>query len=396
MTFRNWMTLILALGMIAGLTSEIPSSEAAKAKASSTKAAATKSAPRPRISLQAKKLILAKDFLGFRVFVRKAYLLKMSHSEWFEIKNLISQNCDRVGFDLISFWNARNTAGKSEVDLQLEKADALMLAGKYEEAFTEAQAVAKKLKQMLRSRPDARIMLPYVFHTMGRALYGARRYDEAMEVYQWINTAYPHIRQVLFEKMWAAFKAGRVDMALGAIASQRSGYFSTYLPTESYLIQTYLFKRLCRDDDLNQVNLEMKQYEERLAKGDIRDWVNKDVTSALLWQLSQAKPKPTDLLDIIPLSDRITEQKEILNALNRVYEKQKPIILSELKSILAYAHLAKVSDTSTVLKPVESLKSRDELLKKDLEVWPADSNEEWLDEIGKHVLIGESLCNKTK
>jgi hypothetical protein len=55
-----------------------------------------------------------------------------------------------------------------------------------------------------------------------------------------------------------------------------------------------------------------------------------------------------------------------------------------------------VSDTSTVLKPVESLKSRDDLLKKDLEVWPADSSEEWLDEIGKHVLIGESLCNKGK
>jgi hypothetical protein len=217
-----------------------------------------------------------------------------------------------------------------------------------------------------------------------------------MEVYQWINTAYPHIRQVLFEKMWAAFKAGRVDIALGAIASQRSGYFYTYLPTESYLIQSYLFKRLCREDDLNQVNAEMKQYEERLSKGDIKDWVNKDITSALLWQLSQVKPKPTDLLGIVPLADRVNEQKEITQALTRVYEKQKPVILSDLKTILAYAHLAKVSDTSTVLKPVESLKSRDELLKKDLEVWPADSSEEWLDEIGKHVLIGESLCNKGK
>ena len=388
----------LAIGMLVTLTAfQSPSAQAAspKAKAPAQKPAG-KSAPRPKLSLQAKKLIFAKDFLGFRVFVRKAYGQKMSHSEWFEIKNLISQNSDRVGYDLISFWNARNSSGKSEIDLQLEKADTLMLAGKYEEAFAEAQTVAKKLKGMLRSRPDARIILPYVFHTMGRALYGAKRFDESMEVYQWINTAYPHIRQVLFEKMWAAFKAGRVDIALGAIASQRSGYFSTYLPTESYLIQSYLFKRLCREDDLNQVNAEMRAYEEKLSKGTIKDWVGKDITTALLWSLSQQKPKPTDLNAIVPPADRLNEQKEIIEALGRVYEKQKPVILSDLKTILAYAHLAKVSDTSAVLKPVESLKSRDDLLKMDLEVWPADSSEEWLDEIGKHVLIGESLCNKEK
>ncbi|MBU6154166.1 MAG: hypothetical protein KGP28_07675 [Bdellovibrionales bacterium] len=386
----SFFATVLALALVPALNAE-----AAKAKSPAQRASG-KSVPRPRISIQAKKLIFAKDFLGFRVFVRKAYPQKMSHSEWFEIKNLISQNCDRVGYDLISFWNARNSSGKSEIDLQLEKADTLMLAGRFEEAFTEAQAVAKKLKVMIRSRPDARIILPYVFHTMGRALYGARRFDESMEVYQWINTAYPHIRQVLFEKMWAAFKAGRVDIALGAIASQRSGYFSTYLPTESYLIQTYLFKRLCRDDDLNQVNAEMKNYEEKLSKGTIKDWVNKDITTSLLYQLSQSKPKPTDLIGIVSLADRLNEQKEITDALNRVYEKQKPVILSDLKTILAYAHLAKVSDTSAVLKPVQSLKSRDDLLKMDLEVWPADSSEEWLDEIGKHVLIGESLCNKEK
>jgi hypothetical protein len=385
----------LPLILISALAFHDTLSEAAPSKPKSVKSS-TKAGPRPKVSIQAKKLIFAKDYLGFRVFVRKAYSLKMSHSEWFEIKNLISQNCDRVGFDLISFWNARNGSGKNELDLQLEKADTLMLAGKYEEAFTEAQSVAKKLKSMLRSRPDARIMLPYVFHTMGRALYGARRFEESMTVYQWINTAYPHIRQVLFEKMWAAFKAGRVDIALGAIASQRSGYFSTYLPTESYLIQSYLFKRLCREEDLQQVYAEMKQYEEKLSTGDIRDWVSKDVTSSLLWQLSQTKPRPNDLLGIVPMADRLKEQKEISMALQRVYEKQKPIILSELKSVLAYAHLAKVSDTSTALKPIESMDSRDELLKKDLEVWPADSSEEWLDEIGKHVLIGESLCSKEK
>ena len=53
-----------------------------------------------------------------------------------------------------------------------------------------------------------------------------------------------------------------------------------------------------------------------------------------------------------------------------------------------------MTDTSTILKPVETLRDRDQLLNMNLEFWPADTSEEWIDEVGKHVLIGDSLCGK--
>jgi hypothetical protein len=320
----------------------------------------------------------------------------MSHAEWYEIKNLISENSQKSGFDLISYWNARNATGKSDIDLDFEKADALLLSNRFEDAFSAAQALTKKLKSIQRSRTDARTLIPYGYHLMARALYGARRYDESMTVYQWINTSYPFIRQVLFEKMWAAFKAGRVDIALGAIASQRSSFFSKYLPTESYLIQTYLLKKLCRDAELKEVADELKAYQEALTSGSLEDWASKDNTTAVLARVAKIKPKETDLTSMITPAERVSEQRQISEVLEKVYQKQKPLILNDLKTILAYQHLANVTDTKTVLQPVHKLKSRDELLAQDLEVWPADFKEEWLDEVGKHVLIGESLCKPDK
>jgi hypothetical protein len=207
---------------------------------------------------------------------------------------------------------------------------------------------------------------------------------------------YPFFRQTLFEKMWAAFKAGRADLAWGAIASQRSAYFSKYLTPESYLIQTYLYKRLCREQDLQEVISEMKEYEALLTKGDVKDWVANDANTLTLWHLSGLKPKETDDVHSITVAERNREQSEIKEALNQAYQRSKLKILKDLKTALAYAHLAKVTDTKDVLKPIKGLAGRDELLKQDLEVWPADSAEEWTDELGKHVLIGESLCNQQK
>jgi hypothetical protein len=349
---------------------------------------------RVSVAVQARKLAQSKDHLGFRIFIRKAYSMPLRYIEWYDIKNLVTAFGSKSGFDLIPFWNARNSGGKSETDFALDRADAAMLAGRYQEAFTEAQQAAQKVKAIARTRYDSKWQLPYIYHTMARALYGARRFEESLTVYQWLSPNYPFFRQVLFEKMWAAFKAGRVDLALGAVASQRSTYFSRFLSPESYLIQTYLYKKLCRDQDLQEVITEMKAYEDALQKGDVKDWVGSDANTLTLWQLSQIKSKPTDDVKLITVAERQKEQEEIQAALNQAYQRQKVKILKDLKTALAYAHLAKVTDTKDVLKPVRALTGRDELLKQDLEVWPADNAEEWTDELGKHVLIGESQCKQ--
>ena len=345
---------------------------------------------------QAKQLLDSQDYLGLRIFVKNAYAQKMTQGEWFSIKNIISGSADRIGYDLIPFWNARNNKGRSEIDAQLFQVDQLMKDGNYDQAFTLAQGVAQKVKVLQRTRWDAGVQLPYIYHSMGRALYGARRFDEALKVYQWISPKYPFFVQVLFEKMWAAFKAGRVDLALGAIASQRSAYFSKYLPPESYLVQTYLYRKLCRDEDQNQVIDEMKSYEVLLSTpGSALPEVS-DVNTLVLSQIASLSHRDNDNVRLYPLNVREHEQSEIKLALKKATDTRRTKILNDLKTVIAYQQLSGQADSKTVLKPVESMKSRDDLLKQNLEVWPADSTEEWMDEIGKHVLIGESLCKQQK
>lgn len=351
--------------------------------------------PKSSIVTQAKRLLQKRDYLGFRIWVRKAYAQPTRYSEWYELKNLVTSYANKAGFDLVPYWNARNPSGKAPLDQKLEQADALMLSGKYEEAFEIYQKEAQTLKPNVRSRADARGLYPFVLHSMARALYGARRYEEATQVYQWIGSNYPRFRQVLFEKMWAAFKAGRVEIALGAVASQRSVYFSRFLSPEAYLIQSYIYKRLCREDDLKLVVAEMKDYQASLEKNDSTDWVKGDVESLTLWRLAEKENPLEEDTKSVSKSDRERERAQIREALAKAFQAQRPRLLNDLKTAIAYTHLAKVTDTRDVLKPIEALTSREDLLKQDLEIWPADSTEEWVDEIGKHVLIGPSLCKES-
>jgi hypothetical protein len=48
------------------------------------------------------------------------------------------------------------------------------------------------------------------------------------------------------------------------------------------------------------------------------------------------------------------------------------------------------------LQPIKKIESRDALLSMGLEIWPADPEEEWIDEVGKHQFLGESLCASEK
>ena len=355
---------------------------------------------------QARWFIESRDYLGFRVFIKKTYWKKITYGEWWYLKNLVNANAANAGFDLVHVWNVRNPSGKSNLDKTLEYADSLMLNRRFNEAFTEYQKMAdhlKKLKAHLRGQRgrvfqerynDADSLYSFVLHCMARALYGAGRYDEALVVYSWLQPTYPRFRQVLFEKMWAAFRAGRVEASLGAIASQRSGYFSTFLSPETYLIQTYIYRRLCRTDDMDQVMKEMKAYEAVLRKDDPADWAKGDLETLVLWNLLSSKPIVQ--VPLVTQAERDKEKQDIRVALDRVYKAVRGKILSDLKTAMAYSHLAGVTDTTAALKPVEKLTSRDALSKLELETWPADSSEEWADEVGRHYFLGDSLCGKAE
>ncbi|MCM2280050.1 MAG: hypothetical protein NDJ89_18410 [Oligoflexia bacterium] len=391
---------LLVPGMIA-ILSMVAEAGAAPTAAPAPAARATS------LYAQARRLLDAQDYLGFRVFLKKAYWKKITYGEWYAIRSMVNSEATNIGFDMIYIWNQRNPVGKSAVDGALEKADALMLEGKFPEAFNEYQRAAVSLRSYLgqlqvgngpklyaQRIKDTKALYPYVLHGMGRALYGAGRYFDAIQVYSWITPAYARFRQVLFEKMWAGFRAGKIEVALGSIASQRSAYYSRFLSPESYLIQIYIYRRLCRNEDLDQVLAEMKLYESVLAKGAEADWAGTDLETRVLWGLAQSAG--TSLFPTwVTTAEREKEKSEIRTALHRAFERQRPKLLADLKTAKAYAQLASMADTAA-LKPIERLTSREALLKLDLEIWPADSSEEWVDEVGLHYFTGDSLCNQVK
>lgn len=365
---------------------------------------------KPDLAAEARSLLAVKDYLGFRVFLKKSWYRAMSYKEWFSIRGLVNAYGEEVGFDMIHLWNARNPQGKSNLDKTLEYADGLMLAGKFDAAFNEYQKMAtyiRKSKVLLAQHKgaasreryeDISALYPFVIHSMGRALYGAGRFEEALVVYSWIPSSYGRFRQVLFEKMWAAFRAGKVELALGAVASQRSAFYARRTSPETYLIQTYIYRKLCRTEDLNQVVAEMKRYSASLERGgpekngaELADWASSDLESRALLTLSRTEPRPIKGSSVT-VDEKEKERKEIQAMLERAFQHVRPKLLADLKTVMAYAYVAGSADSSAILKPIEKLTSRQALLASDREIWPADSAEEWVDEIGTHYFVGESLC----
>ncbi|MCB0369181.1 MAG: hypothetical protein KDD45_06915 [Bdellovibrionales bacterium] len=345
------------------------------------------------------------DDLGIRILIRKNFKKKMSIKEWFEIRKILVRR-PKVGFDAVTAWDRqislKSTVLQKEADkLQhfLEKADDFALNRNFEKSFDMYQRAAKYMKTSNKGRVPKGNQQLYlnILHQMGRSLYGQKRYGEALEVYNWISPVYSQIRQVLFEKMWTAFRAGRYDVALGAIASQQSGYFSEYLPPESYLLKIYIFKRLCRKKDLGFTVKAIKDYLVSLKSRKLNylDWAKTDLYYMSLAQLVEShQDDDAELATYVSEKERSVEIKKIENSLKERFKRQRPQLQAQLERVYGYASLA-LSKDENFMKPIDSLPETKILEKKGYELWPAGDAEEWLDEIGSHVYIGQSECNQT-
>lgn len=346
------------------------------------------------------------DYLGARVFLKKNLGKISTTSEWLVFRAELMKHADLVGFDLVYAIDKKGfegiAGGAPDLNASRNNADQLMLSGQFEEAFKIYQRIAQELKRIHKStnqrsaQVGIEFLQPYIYQSMARALYGARRYDESFLVYRWIPNHFSRIREVQFEKMWAAFRGGRIDQALGAIASQSSSYFSVYLPAESYLVQTYLYKRLCRDTDFNMVLRQMRDLRDRL-KGSafsLEEYVKGDLETLVLWRVSET-PKGFSGSGV-SVAERETERQRILKVLSKAYIGNKTKLFDDLEKALAYVQLTVRAGSSGVLKPIEKMPSRQAFFDLGLEIWPADSREDWIDEIGSHRFMGESLCKKEK
>ncbi len=349
-----------------------------------------------------KDFIEVKDYVGARIYFKKNYNSFSSADEWLAVRSEMMRQSQHTGFDLVYSMDRKPApgllSGSLDVNTARFNADQLMLGGKFLEAFDVYQKIAlelKSLKKISRSNDQKfaiDFLSPYIFQSMGRALYGAKRYDESFIVYRWIPQSFSKIREVQFEKMWAAFRGGRVDQALGAIASQSSAYFNSYLPPEAYLVQTYLYKKLCRTPDYNSVLNQMRGFLKDLDSGKYSTEVfsKSDMETIVLWNLTQSQPELSG--SGVTSLERDAEKRRIGRVLDKAFENTKVRLRDDIEKALAYVQLTVRSGNSGVLRNIEKLPDRQTLFKLGLETWPADSKEEWIDEIGTHRFVGESLC----
>jgi hypothetical protein len=235
----------------------------------------------------------------------------------------------------------------------------------------------------------------FMLHSMARALYGAQRFADSLEVYGWIPPTYPRYRQVLFEKMWAAFRHGRLDIALGAIASQHSAYFSEYQEPETYLVQVYVFKKLCRDQELERVRNMIKKFKSVLMEPSheygFREWAKSDLETFSLLRLTEITEIP-DADQTILDSERLREKNKINKLLRIRFENERKRLAEQLKIVLAYSYVAIGADSLAVKN--YQLPSRAELMKHGSEFWLVRDGENWVDELGGHLYIGDSRCKE--
>jgi len=345
---------------------------------------------------QAKSLAGRGDDLGLRIIVKRASLGNLTYAQWHFFRALIHHR-PGVGWDLIRGWDRLPSAGvATPLQVQIEdlitRADSAMTQKQFSgaaSAYSEALKILKRANISFGS--DNFFLYQSISHSLARALYGQGQYTQALEVYQWISLNYPFFRQVQFEKMWAAFRAENYSLTLGAIASQMSSYYSSYLEPESYLVQYYLYRRLCRTADVTQVERAVANYKKLVLEGNLKleNWARHDNETMILSRLIDLNRSANDTSEI-PRSQRLKEVQFIRQTLETRFRVDITRIREQMEKVAAYMNLARDAQ-KTDLPPIVKVPT---YLSSKTEMWPVEDAEDWLDEIGHHIFIGESQCAK--
>ena len=348
-----------------------------------------------------KQFVASKDYLGLRVYLRRlSRSKKLGAQTWVDTRAFLVDNLPFAGYDALYAWDKivprqLETRRVQAVKKYLTSADNLLLEKNYSAAFDTYQKVAQSLNADIHGKDlvvakSAENLYPYVLEGMGRSLYGMGNFPDSAEVFGWIPPTYPRYRRALFESMWASFQAGRADEALGRIAAQFSNFFTEFHYPEAYLMQAYVYKKLCRLDELALVIKKMKVLRDDVKTGRFtwRDWMKTDIEGFVLAKILETQPKA--LLPEVTADERAIERRNIETALQRAFNAEKALWLGNMDTAIAFAQLS--TGNTSKLKPIAKLPSREDLFKMKLEIWPADDREEWIDELGSHRFVGESKC----
>ncbi len=341
------------------------------------------------------RLISKNDLLGVRVLVKKLGHEWPERGPWLKVRELL-HNAPKVGWDVLRAWeriqppNTNGTA-HTQVDELVTSGNELLQQKKFESAFEVYQKAAKLVNQDTKpGKNDNRDLYYFILRQMSESLYGAGRFEDSLTVNLWIPPIYSDYKQILFERMWIAFRAGRIDVANGAIAGQYSSYFGVLEP-ESYLVQMYIYRKMCREDDYALVIKNLKNLQKKLKTGKfgITRWLKSDLQRRPY--LSALNSKTFVSSSRVSDAERLAERKNLLRALYKVFEKDKLRLISEIDRVFAFARLA-LAASSKELPKIPELPPQTELLRSGLEMWPVSDGEDWLDELGQHIFIGDSQC----
>ncbi|MFN7685896.1 MAG: hypothetical protein ACK5QT_10865 [Oligoflexia bacterium] len=332
------------------------------------------------------------DRLGARVRVREIASGKLDAKTWRWLDLQVAAHPE-WGEDLTTLVIDKAAEGRGwteplSAQESLVAGDEAMQAKRFNEA-------AQAYRAVLNGAQAAELLPGLVWHTrlaLARALYAAKRFDEAYVEAKKIPAKFSRYRHVLFIRMWAAFRAGRVELALGEIAAQKSDYFGPTLEPESSLLLIYLLKRLCREAEALDVITQMDQVLSDLKsrKFGFKDWAKLEVgTRTFLEILNQPDPSR---IQSKSMPARQRERAWIQRLLESSFEKKRAQWIDELPRVIAYSRLAITPGMGSALKPIEKISSREKLLEQGYEVWPLQGEEQWLDELNSYRYLGDSAC----
>lgn len=351
---------------------------------------------------RAQALAAAKDYLGLRIQLIKSYNNPVSYKDWLKFRRLI-YDTPQVGYDIVFAWDQhKRVTGMAEdsteqlVEKAIKKAEDLLIEKQYVKAFDLYQMAATRIKKSYRSKvgKENRNIYYWLLHQMGRTLYSSGNFDQALDVYNWIPTRYYQFRQVQFEKMWAAFRLNKLDIAMGSIISQQSAYYSRYVEPESYLVKLYILQKLCDQKQVTRVIKDIDSYITQIRSKKLRlsEWAKNDLYDYSI-NLLVRNGESEGLTNLISQQERADQKNKILKKLNAKFTEDQVRIERDLNKVKGYAMLMRF-DVSEELEKVTSLPASDVLSSQGLEYWPTSKNEEWVDEAGQYFYNGESKCKK--
>lgn len=338
------------------------------------------------IASEMKAFASANDLLGLRILALKAIDREMTDAERLAMRRILHSK-PTVGWDVLLKWDHAINKSNS-TDSLISEGDRLLKEKDFSKAFQSFQKAAQRLKANL---GDNDILYMNVLHSMARSLFGDKRYADATMVYGWISPLYPFFRQTLFERMWSAFRAEKFDIANGTIASQYSTYFSRFPDPETFLVQIYLYKKLCRAADLKRVSRQAARYRAELRRGTygVTQWAKGDNETRAYLQLYQQSSSRSS--DFVSESERTKERAALKASMKARFDKIRPTLNSQIEIVISLAADA-VQSTAPELATLRKIDGREKFQTRELEMWPVDDGEDWLDELGHHHFIGTSQC----